>query len=144
MCLQNVSVGPGMNFLLESQQTPTRVRRGRTPLLWVSSPLLPLSPAAPAAAPLSDWRQQGSGLAAADAQVFFPSPFFCTFRTSVSWSMPVKLVEIKNNGNIKSWGGTSLVVQWLRRHAASAGDVGSILGQGTKIPHATQPKVIIK
>ena len=32
--------------------------------------------------------------------------------------------------------GTSLVVQWLRRHASPAGGAGSIPGQGTKIPHA--------
>ena len=32
--------------------------------------------------------------------------------------------------------GISLVVQWLRLHASSAGGLGSIPGQGTKIPHA--------
>ena len=31
--------------------------------------------------------------------------------------------------------GTSLVVQWLRLHVSNAGDMGSILGQGTRIPH---------
>ena len=36
--------------------------------------------------------------------------------------------------------GTSLAVQWLRLHAFTAGDVGSIPGQGTKIPYAGQPK----
>ena len=36
--------------------------------------------------------------------------------------------------------GTSLVVQWLRLHASTAGGTGSIPGGGTKIPHATQPK----
>ena len=36
---------------------------------------------------------------------------------------------------------TSLVVQWLRFHASKAGDVGSIPGCETKIPHDTvQPK----
>ena len=30
-----------------------------------------------------------------------------------------------------------LVVQWLRLRDPSAGGVGSIPGQGTKIPHAT-------
>ena len=34
--------------------------------------------------------------------------------------------------------GTSLVVQWLRLHASTAVGAGSIPGQGTKIPHATQ------
>ena len=33
--------------------------------------------------------------------------------------------------------GTSLVVQWLRLCACNAGDVGSIPGWGTKIPHAS-------
>ena len=33
--------------------------------------------------------------------------------------------------------GTSLVVQWLRFCASSAGGTGSILGWGTGIPHAT-------
>ena len=32
--------------------------------------------------------------------------------------------------------GTSLVVQWLRLRVPNAGGVGSIPGQGTKIPHA--------
>ena len=32
--------------------------------------------------------------------------------------------------------GTSLVVPWLRHHAANAGGAGSILGSETKIPHA--------
>lgn len=34
--------------------------------------------------------------------------------------------------------GTSVVVQRLRFHAANAGDLGSIPGQGTEIPHAAQ------
>ena len=33
--------------------------------------------------------------------------------------------------------GTSLVGQWLRLHAFSAGGVGSIPGRGTKIPQAS-------
>ena len=36
----------------------------------------------------------------------------------------------------KKMNGTSLVAQWLRLHAPEAGDMGSIPGQGTKIPHA--------
>ena len=32
--------------------------------------------------------------------------------------------------------GTSLVVQWLRLHASTAGDAGSIHVKGTKILHA--------
>ena len=34
--------------------------------------------------------------------------------------------------------GTSLVAQWLRIHASTAGGVGSIPGWGTKIPHVMQ------
>ena len=34
--------------------------------------------------------------------------------------------------------GTSLVVQWLGGHAFTPGGPGSIPGQETKIPHATQ------
>ena len=33
--------------------------------------------------------------------------------------------------------GTSLAVQWLRLCTPNAGGMGSIPGQGTKIPHAT-------
>ena len=44
--------------------------------------------------------------------------------------------------------GTSLVFQWLRLHASKQGDMGSIPGQGTKIPHAARcsqiNKLIIK
>ena len=34
--------------------------------------------------------------------------------------------------------GTPLAVHWLRLHASTAGGVGSIPGQGTKIPHVAQ------
>ena len=46
--------------------------------------------------------------------------------------------------------GTSPVVQWLRLCTSNAGGVGSIPGQGTKIPHAVQrvpknkKKIILK
>ena len=33
-----------------------------------------------------------------------------------------------------------MVVQWLRLRASNAGGMGSIPGQGTKIPHATTKK----
>ena len=33
-------------------------------------------------------------------------------------------------------GGSSLVVQWLRLYVSTTGGTGSILGQGTKVPHA--------
>ena len=32
----------------------------------------------------------------------------------------------------------SLAVQWLRLHTSNAGAMGSIPGQGTKIPHVTE------
>ena len=32
--------------------------------------------------------------------------------------------------------GTSMVVQWLRLHTSTAGDMGLIPGWGTKVPHA--------
>ena len=31
-----------------------------------------------------------------------------------------------------------MVAQWLRFHTSTAGDTGSTLSQGTKIPHATE------
>ena len=37
---------------------------------------------------------------------------------------------------------TSLAVQWLRLGSSSAGDLGLIPGQGTKIPHAAWPRKI--
>ena len=40
------------------------------------------------------------------------------------------------NMNINIQQGTSLAVQWLRLCASTAGGMGSIPGQGTKIPHA--------
>ena len=40
--------------------------------------------------------------------------------------------------------GTSLAVQWLRLCDSSTGDVGSIPGGGTKIPHAVQTIKILK
>ena len=33
---------------------------------------------------------------------------------------------------------TSLVIQWLRFHSSNTGGAGSIPGQGTKFPYATQ------
>ena len=35
---------------------------------------------------------------------------------------------------------TSLEAQWLRLHASTAGDMGSIPDQGTKVPYAIQKK----
>ena len=39
---------------------------------------------------------------------------------------------------LKTGQGTSLEVQWLTLHTSTSGCVGSIPGQGTKIPHAAQ------
>ena len=40
----------------------------------------------------------------------------------------------------KNFSGTSLMVQWLRLHAPNTEGTGLNPGQGTKIPHAVQPK----
>ena len=40
----------------------------------------------------------------------------------------------------KNYCGTFLQVQWLGLRASTAGGIGSALGQGTKILHATRPK----
>ena len=42
----------------------------------------------------------------------------------------------QGNDILKMYPGISLAVQWLTLHASTAGGVGSIPGQGTKIPHA--------
>ena len=42
----------------------------------------------------------------------------------------------KDRNAFEITGGTSLTVQWLRLHASTPGSMGSIPGQGTKIPHA--------
>ena len=42
------------------------------------------------------------------------------------------------------WWGPSLVVPWLGLCAATAGGLGSITGQGTKIPQAYTAKTKIK
>ena len=36
--------------------------------------------------------------------------------------------------------GTSLAIHWLRLHSSSAGDMGSVPSQGSKIPCALQPQ----
>ena len=47
----------------------------------------------------------------------------------------------RRRGNLKEFKilhtGTYLVIYWLRFHASTAGGMGSIPDQGTKIPHAT-------
>ena len=51
--------------------------------------------------------------------------------SGVKWAPDSSLYNQEN-------GGTSLVDQWLRLCASVTGGTGSIPGQGTKIPHATQ------
>ena len=50
--------------------------------------------------------------------------------------------SVSHPPSIKKLGilGASLVVHWLRLHASKAVGMGSIPGQGTKIPHAVQPR----
>ena len=48
-----------------------------------------------------------------------------------------ELEELVLSCKIENVKGTSLVVQWLSLQASTAGDMGLIPGQGTKIPHAT-------
>ena len=43
---------------------------------------------------------------------------------------------MKQQGFFKVWVGTSLAVQWLRLHASTAGGMGSIPGERTRILHA--------
>ena len=50
---------------------------------------------------------------------------------------PFMTYGISNLKKKKGGCGTSLVVQWLRFHAPTAGGRGSIPGRGTKIPHVT-------
>ena len=53
-------------------------------------------------------------------------------------------IIVEWHGFEKSDLGTSLVVQWLRLQASTAGGMGLILGQGTKILHASQCSQNIK
>ena len=52
---------------------------------------------------------------------------FCVYESIICFP------KFKNSYNLR----TSLVVQWLRLHAATAGGMSSIPGLGTKIPRAT-------
>ena len=57
--------------------------------------------------------------------------------TSTHFFKIAKKTEFSQSENYLS--GTSLVVQWLRLQAFTAGGVGSITGQGTIIPHPLPP-----
>ena len=52
----------------------------------------------------------------------------------VHWPHSRKELRVFQAQNIQT--GSSLLVQWLRLCAPNAGDSVSMLGQGTKIPHA--------
>ena len=56
--------------------------------------------------------------------------------------VPSQVFQMKRDKSIK-WG-ISLEVQWLRLHSSNAGSAGSIPGWGTKILHATHPKIKIE
>ena len=52
-------------------------------------------------------------------------------------------LEIKKHlksfgGNKMPWSGISPMVQWLKNQSCNSGDIGSIPGWGTKIPHAME------
>ena len=47
-------------------------------------------------------------------------------------------MRLKSQMTLITSPGTSLAVQWLKLCASTAGGLGSISGQGTKILHATQ------
>ena len=50
------------------------------------------------------------------------------------------MLSIYYAGDKRSKPGTSLAVQWLRLCTSNARGAGSNPSQGTKIPHATQPR----
>ena len=62
--------------------------------------------------------------------------------TELNWTgvtMSVWDGSVCSDGHLKPGLGTSLLVQWLRLHAAHAGGLGSIPGQGTR-SHMLQPR----
>ena len=66
----------------------------------------------------------------------------------LSWSPVINTCWVHYFSHIKNMvTTTSLMVQWLRFHASTAGSTGLIPGGGTKIPHAAQcrqkPKVCV-
>ena len=75
------------------------------------------------------WTQRGLGSNPGSA-IHFVSMGNSLFRTSVLSSLHGDKTILKN----KTTAGKSLVVQWLRFHASSAGGMDLIPGEGTKIP----------
>ena len=60
----------------------------------------------------------------------------CDFHVETDAGVSCKYTHTQ--GRKKPMTGTSLVVQWLRLRSPNAGGIGSIPGQGTRIPHATR------
>ena len=57
--------------------------------------------------------------------------------TLLTWLSDLQTQEEKGGSILKISCVNSLAVQWLRSRASTAGNTGSIPGQGTKIPHDT-------
>ena len=62
-------------------------------------------------------------------QLFWPHFFPCP-----------QLFNLKHESTVKNQGHQeiALAAQWLRLHTSTVGDMGSILGWGTKIPQAAR------
>ena len=58
-------------------------------------------------------------------------------REMALWSSLFTDEETEARSSEETFPGTSLVAEWLGLHAPNAGCLGSIPGQGTKIPYAT-------
>ena len=65
-------------------------------------------------------------------------PFYLTampaYHRKGGWGPRCRQVTASRESARRIQGKTSLVVQWLRFHSSNAGDVGSTLGWGAKIP----------
>ena len=64
--------------------------------------------------------------------------FFWFFVLRLAGSIDFFYLQLKKERKKEKATGTSLVVQALRLHTFTKGDVGSIPSQGTKIPHASE------
>ena len=64
--------------------------------------------------------------------------FFLFFVLRWGGSIDFFYLQLKKERKKEKATGTSLVVQALRLHTITKGDVGSIPSQGTKIPHASE------
>jgi len=70
--------------------------------------------------------------------LFFQNFFFLFFVLRWGGSIDFFYLQLKKERKKEKATGTSLVVQALRLHTFTKGDVGSIPSQGTKIPHASE------